>query len=102
MKMQQEMNKNQGKIMMQHPQLGEVALDNNQIVDLLNKLQNEIKQRVEENHAKDQVIRSKDNEISKLNVVIDQLNQELNNIKSVIKTKINEVEDVKVEVLEEQ
>ncbi len=100
-KMQQEMNKNQGKIMMQHPQLGEVALDNNQIVDLLNKLQNEIKQRVEENHAKDQVIRSKDNEISKLNVVIDQLNQELNNIKSLIKTKINEVEDVKVEVLEE-
>jgi len=102
MKMQQEMNKNQGKIMMQHPQLGEVALDNNQIVDLLNKLQNEIKQRVEENHAKDEVIRSKDNEISKLNVVIDQLNQELNNIKSLIKTKIDEVEDVKVEVLEEQ
>ena len=102
MKMQQEMNKNQGKIMMQHPQLGEVALDNNQIVDLLNKLQNEIKQRVEENHAKDQVIRSKDNEISKLNVVIDQLNKELNNIKSLIKTKINEVEDVKVEILEEQ
>ena len=101
MKMQQEMNKNQGKIMMQHPQLGEVALDNNQIVDLLNKLQNEIKQRVEENHAKDQVIKSKDNEISKLNVVIDQLNQELNNIKSLIKTKIDEVEDVKVEVLEE-
>ena len=102
LKMQQEMNKNQGKIMMQHPQLGEVALDNNQIVDLLNKLQNEIKQRVEENHTKDQVIKSKDNEISKLNVVIDQLNKELNNIRSLIKTKINEVEDVKIEVLEEQ
>ena len=102
MKMQQEMDKNKGKIMMQHPQLGEVALDNNQIVDLLNKLQNEIKQRVEENHAKEQVIRGKDNEISKLNVVIDQLTNELNNIKSLIKTKINEVEDVKIEVLEEQ
>jgi len=102
MKMQQEMDKNKGKIMMQHPQLGEVALDNNQIVDLLNKLQNEIKQRVEENHAKEQVIRSKDNEISKLNVVIDQLTNELNNIKSLIKTKINEVEDVKIDALEEQ
>ena len=102
MKMQQEMDKNKGKIMMQHPQLGEVALDNNQIVDLLNKLQNEIKQRVEENHAKEQVIRSKDNEISKLNVVIDQLTNELNNIKSLIKTKINEVEDVKIDELEEQ
>jgi glycosyltransferase involved in cell wall biosynthesis len=101
MKMQKEMNKNQGKIMMQHPQLGEVALDNNQIVDLLNKLQNEIKQRVEENHAKDEVIKSKNNEISKLNVVIDQLNNEINNIKSLIKTKINEVDDVKVEVVEE-
>ena len=66
MKMQQEMNRGQGKIMMQHPQLGEVGLDNNQIVELLNKLQNEIKSKVEALHMKDEIIRQKDIEIANL------------------------------------
>ena len=66
MKMQQEMNKGQGKIMMQHPQLGEVGLDNNQIVELLNKLQNELKSKVEALHMKDEIIRQKDIEIANL------------------------------------
>ena len=45
---QQQQNPQQGQLMMNHPELGQVALNNNQIMDIMNKLQRDLQTKNEE------------------------------------------------------
>ena len=97
-KMQEEMNKKsegQSQIMMQHPTLGQVPLNNNQLVEVLNKLQKDIKVMCEALNANKEVIEKKDDEIKNLSVLNEQLKLELK------KYTINNSENEEVLIIEE-